>query len=136
MTSLKFYHLHFQIPIPGLFFLGLFLATFYHFYVNDREGPVGTALRGAIGPLVEPLGLDDDTFATAFVSLFMQVMGILQLPEFLGPSFTPFGSAILNPFMDASTWSVGLTETEYAKHAASKKKKRKKKPATAKEKEL
>ena len=36
--------------------------------------------------------VDDDTFATAFVSLFMQVMGILQLPEFLGPSFTPFGA--------------------------------------------
>lgn len=72
--------------------------------------------------------LDDKTFACAFVSLFMQIMGILQMPEFLGPSFTPFGSAILTPFMDSSTWSVGKYEGAYAEQQ--KEKITQRKPAT------
>lgn len=58
-----------------------------------------------LGPVVKPLGLDDKTFAVCFVGVFMQVMGTLQLPAFLGPSFSPFG-ALLNPWKDASTWKV------------------------------
>ena len=59
-------------------------------------------------------GMDDKTFACCFVSLFMQITGILQMPQFLGPSFTPFGSAILSPFFDPNTWTVGKYEGAYA----------------------
>ena len=42
----------------------------------------------------EMVGIEDDrAFAMACVSLFMQVVGILQLPEFLGGSFSPFVAA-------------------------------------------
>lgn len=59
-------------------------------------------------------GLDDKTFAMVAVSSFMNVMGILQLPAVLGPSFTPFGSRILSPFMDATTWKVGKVDSKYS----------------------
>lgn len=124
---------------------GLFVATFYHFFVHDTEGIVGTTLRKFVLPLAQLLGLEDKAFAFCVVSGFMQVMGVLQMPEFLGPSFTPFGSAILTPFFDPSTWTVGKYEGAYAQQqkekaqqdavaraaagaaAASKKKKKKKK---------
>ena len=35
-------------------------------------------------------GYDESMFATIYVSGFMQIMGILQMSEFLGPSFSPF----------------------------------------------
>jgi hypothetical protein len=49
-------------------------------------------LRSMISPVQDLIpGVDDNrTFAVAFVSLFMQVVGLLQLPVFLGPSFSPF----------------------------------------------
>ena len=49
--------------------------------------------------------LDDKMFAMMLVSLFMQVVTILQLPAFLGPSFNPFtmiGDLISAPFASAS----------------------------------
>jgi len=101
--------------------LGFFCAGFYHFYVNDKTGFVGTTLRRTI-LLADWIGLDDKTFATTFVSLFMQVMGILQIPAFLGPHFSPFGVKIIAPWLDSTTWSVAKTESEWAKK---KKKKRK-----------
>ena len=36
--------------------------------------------------------IDDEMFAIVAVSLFMQVIGILQMPHFLGPSFNPFAA--------------------------------------------
>ena len=78
-------------------------------------------------PLADWIELDDKTFATAFVSLFMQVMGILQIPAFLGPHFSPFGVEILTPWLDSSTWNVAKTESEWTK----KKKKKKKGKKTA-----
>ena len=57
-------------------------------------------------PVASALGLDDQTFAASFVSLFMQIMGILQISAFLGPSFSPFG-VVLNPWKDSSTWTLG-----------------------------
>lgn len=70
---------------------GLFCASFFHFFVNDQTGPIGIALRDAIHsiPGVQ-MGLDDRTFCVAIISIFMQVMYLLQLPELLGPSFSPF----------------------------------------------
>lgn len=43
----------------------------------------------------------------------MQVIGILQLPMFLGPKFSPFGLDILNPWKDSSTWNVGRIDSQY-----------------------
>jgi hypothetical protein len=72
---------------------GLFAASFFHFFVHDEDGPIGTALRAAVRviPGVQ-MGLDDWTFAMVFIAVFMQVMGFLQFPELLGPSFSPFVS--------------------------------------------
>mmetsp|Transcript_15554 Transcript_15554/g.20257 ORF Transcript_15554/g.20257 Transcript_15554/m.20257 type:complete len:320 (+) Transcript_15554:216-1175(+) len=111
---LKGFEGHVCNGVPWAVQNGVFCATFYHFYANDQEGPIGTLLRKAL-PFASQLGLDDATFAGIFVSVFMQIMGILQMPEFLGPSFTPFGTAILSPFMDHSTWNVGKEETAFSK---------------------
>jgi hypothetical protein len=46
-------------------------------------------LRLAIPSSVR-LGLTDETFAAVLVSVFMQITGILQMPLFLGPDFSPF----------------------------------------------
>ncbi|GAX25268.1 hypothetical protein FisN_5Lh352 [Fistulifera solaris] len=67
---------------------GLFCATFYHFFVHDSSGPVGTFLRTSIP--ARQFGLKDVEFASCVVTYFMQLVGILQLPEFLGPSWSPF----------------------------------------------
>ena len=69
------------------------MGTFFHFFAHDEDGPIGNFLRNFVrsfanGALM--LSMDDRTFAIVFVSLFMQVMGILRLPQFLGPSFSPF----------------------------------------------
>ena len=70
---------------------GLFCATFFHFFVNDQTGPIGIALRDAVHSIPGvKMGLDDRTFCVAIISIFMQVMYFLQLPELLGPSFSPF----------------------------------------------
>lgn len=89
--------------------------------MNDAEGFIGEALR-SIFPAETLLGIDDAAFAAMVVTYFMQIMGILQLPEFLGPSFTPFGPKLLSPWKDSSTWSVGQKETEYSKQKKTKKK--------------
>jgi hypothetical protein len=76
------------------FIIGIFCATFYHFYAHDKTGPIGNFLRNNIivgGADWLGKGADDTkTFATVFIGIFMQVMGILQIPAFLGPSFSPF----------------------------------------------
>jgi hypothetical protein len=71
--------------------IGLFCASFFHFFVHDQTGPIGIALRDAVHsiPGVQ-MGLDDRTFCVTIISIFMQAMYILQLPELLGPSFSPF----------------------------------------------
>lgn len=95
---------------------GIFCASFYHFYVHDETGIVGTTLRQLCMPIVKVLGLKDEAvFAGLVVSSFMQITGILQLPYFLGPQFSPFGTTILTPLLDASTWALGKRETEYSK---------------------
>jgi hypothetical protein len=68
---------------------GLFCTSFYHFFVHDKTGPIGTTLRLAI-PTSFRLGLADEAFAAVIVSLFMQVTGILQMPLFFGPDYSPF----------------------------------------------
>lgn len=72
--------------------VGIFCATFFHFYAHDTTGPIGNWLRNTLiaGDWLG-MGNDPKKIATVFIGLFMQVMGILQIPAFLGPSFTPFG---------------------------------------------
>ena len=89
------------------------------------------------------LNMQNDTFGLAFVSLFAQITGILQMAEFLGPTFTPFAPEILSPFRDTSTWAVGKRTGIYAKQqeeqeetkmlerSVKKKRKRKKKDNTS-----
>ena len=99
--------------------------------MNDREGPIGQLLRQYV-PLASMLNMTDELFAAVFVSLFMQITGILRMPEFLGPSFSPFSGYIISPFMDLSTWNVGKGETECAKHQEAEKKRKKKKKKKSK----
>lgn len=105
----KGFEQHVGNGVPWPFQNGVFCATFYLFYAKDKDGPIGNFLRSSV-PLASILGLDDETFACAFVSLFMQVMGILQMPEFFGPSFTPFQPAFFR-----LTGSVEKVETTIAK---------------------
>ena len=83
--------------------VGLFIGTFFHVFAHDEKGILGTTLRGFVksfgnGTLLG--GLDDVTFAHVITAGFMQVAGILMLPNFLGPTF--------NPIVDPPSW-VGKT---------------------------
>lgn len=69
--------------------IGLFCATFYHFFVHDLTGPVGSWLRRSIPDAIR-FGLTDDVFAAVVVSFFMQLTGFLQMTRFYGPDFSPF----------------------------------------------
>ena len=105
---------HVMNGMPWPFQNGLFCASFFHFFVHDQKGPIGKILRDYVAPESIRMGLDERTFATACISLFMQIMGILQMPRFLGPSFNPFGT-ILSPWKDSSTRVVGKKESEHSK---------------------
>ena len=72
---------------------GILCASFFHFFVHDTTGPIGLALRDAVRliPNVQ-MGLDDRTFCVVTISFFMQTMYILQMPEFFGPSLSPFST--------------------------------------------
>jgi hypothetical protein len=83
---------HVKNGVPWPMQNGLFCATLYHFIVHDTNGIIGNTLRHYCYPIFlrERLGYDDKTFAGLFVSIFMQVTGLLQLPNFYGPTFSPF----------------------------------------------
>jgi hypothetical protein len=100
---------------------GLFCCSFYHFFVHDTKGgPIGFVLRRALLPVASWLGLDDYSFAAVIVSLFMQIMGQLQIPAFLGPSFSPFHiHNILDPW-------VGREESKYSMRQKAKRASKKK----------
>jgi hypothetical protein len=78
--------------MPYGFQNGIFTCSLYHFFVNDRTGPIGIALRHYF-PIGEMLGLDDKTFGIVFVGFFMQVTGILRIPGIWGPAWSPFESS-------------------------------------------
>lgn len=82
---------------------------FYHFFVRDQTGPIGSLLRRTVYslPFVHTeMGIDNETFAIVAVGFFMQVIGILQMPHFLGPTFNPFTAlvALLNPIVKNAVW--------------------------------
>jgi len=83
-------HGYIKNGMPYKFQNGLFCATFYHVVVND-SGFIGEYFRMVINlfPSMK-LGLNNEKFAAVFVSFFMHVVGVLQMPDFLGPNFSPF----------------------------------------------
>ena len=86
------FHAYLANGMPWNFQKGLFCSTFYHFYSHDANGVIGMHLRQFINTYLPniKLGLDDRLFPIVFISLFMHIMAVLQLPQFLGPSFSPF----------------------------------------------
>lgn len=48
-------------------------------------------------------------------------MGILQMPAFFGPTFSPFTEKILSPWKDSSTWNVGKVKSEWKEQSAKQK---------------
>jgi hypothetical protein len=90
LTASRVFRGYVQNGLPWAFQNGIFCGSLFHFYVHDTTGPVGAWLRRS-NPLPPSLfGLDDRTYMTVAVGLFMQIMGILQMPQFLGPSYSPF----------------------------------------------
>jgi hypothetical protein len=81
--------------MPWGFQKGLFCSAFYHLYAHDTMGILGTKLRSFFKSYVlmytaATEGMDDDIFPVVFISAFMHITAVLQLPELLGPSFSPF----------------------------------------------
>ena len=66
------------------------MGTFYHLFAHDVDGILGTVLRSVVYAVVPRPFEDDKTFALVITGIFMQVTGILMLPEFMGPSFSVF----------------------------------------------
>lgn len=83
----KGFHTHLEKDMPWAFQNGLVVGLFYHLYTHDIEGMVGISLRSAIQSTGIQGTLDDKLFATIVVTAFMQLAGMLMLPEFYGPSF-------------------------------------------------
>ena len=145
---LKGFNGHLEKGMPWPFQNGLFCATLYHFFVYDQKGFIGIALRDAVHsvPAIQ-MGLDDSTFALVFVSAFMQITGMLQIPQFLGPSFSPatslsrlvgsVGSSFANKKMEPQEQEVLISSngqtnsaiTDYTKKKRNKQTKSKKKIA-------
>jgi hypothetical protein len=86
--------------MPWLFQQGLSCSMFYHFYAHDSEGAIGQTLRGILKPVAvqvmtllgadEKESEDDALFAKVAVGVFMLIMAIVRMPQFLGPRFSPF----------------------------------------------
>lgn len=61
-------------------------------------------------------GLTDVQVASCVVTYFMQIVGILQLPAFLGPNWNPFGLiALFSPWKDASAGATGKSGADDSK---------------------
>ena len=104
---------------------GIFCASFYHFFVNDQTGPIGAMLRATFPETVR-MGLDEATFAAVLVSLFMQIMGLLQMPDFFGPSFSPFVLTKLRSWQSTASSSKLNSSRQKAQQAVVNKTKVKK----------
>lgn len=135
----KGFHGHLENGMPWPFQNGFFCASFYHFIVHDKDGFIGITLRKAVNavPIIK-MGLDDKTFAITFVGAFMQITGILQLPAFLGPSFSPF--TVIQKCVGALIRKVPKAEVDYTVNGVDKcsntgKKRHNKKASSSQEKD-
>jgi len=94
----KGFHGHLEGGMPFGFQNGLFCASLYHFYSNDTSGVIGISIRKAVNMVIAAVpalssateNLSDEVLAASFITGFMTLMGILQLPKLLGPKFSPF----------------------------------------------
>ena len=122
--------------MPWLFQQGISCSTFYHFYAHDAEGFVGVALHAVLRPLAVPLLTalgadekereDDALFAKFMVGLFMVSMGIVRMPHFLGPAFSPFSAAhaavtnVLSPLFGGKKRKVDIKPPSGSKKSKKK----------------
>jgi len=83
----KGFHGHLEKGMPWPFQNALTAGFFYHLYTNDKEGFIGNTLRSVIQSTGIQGEMEDKLFATLVVTSFMQIAGLLMLPEFFGPSF-------------------------------------------------
>lgn len=104
---LKGFHKHLEKDIPWGFQNGLVVGFFYHVFTHDKEGSMGIALRSAVQSTGIQGTMDDKLFATLFVTIFMQLSGILMLPEFFGPSF----NLLLLPKRILANFTTGTSKT-------------------------
>lgn len=87
---LKGFHQHLEKQIPWPFQNGIIMGFFYHVYTHDESGSMGIFLRSIVQSTGVQGDMDDKHFATLVVSIFMQISGILMLPEFWGPNYNIF----------------------------------------------
>jgi hypothetical protein len=103
----------------------------YHFFLHDEAGPIGIFLRQHIAPLAVGLGLDNHTFGVCFVSGWMLVMGVLRMPLFYGPTFTPFAKPRLFSSTPSKRRPVEVVPTKTMGRQAQPKQKKKKSKSKA-----
>ncbi len=56
-------------------------------YTHDKEGFIGKTLRSIVQSTGIQGSMEDKLFATIVATGFMQIAGMLMLPEFFGPTF-------------------------------------------------
>jgi len=152
---------HLNKGMPWPFQTGLACASFYHFFVHDETGFIGTNLRHCFHLVFDDFlkisglnSLDRATLAFVFVSAFQQFMAIIQLPYFFGPTVSPFNalyyfvpeetsatkSKALKNSQEPSPSKVEAEESNMtpvsSNNGTKKKKKKKNKGGQQKEKEL
>jgi hypothetical protein len=110
------FHSYLANGMPWGFQKGLFCSTFYHFYAHDTTGVIGTQLRAFVKSYVltytaAQQGMDDNVFPVVFISAFMHITAVLQLPELFGPSFSPF------TIVSLPKWSISQKPSVEKKHS-------------------
>ncbi|CAJ1960971.1 unnamed protein product [Cylindrotheca closterium] len=130
--------------IPWPFQNAFFIGTWFHLFVHDVEGPIGSTLRETVYTFVDPrtLGLpdmDNRAFGILVMNVFMQVTGIIMLPIFLGPAFSPIAAPMIwivdfvksTAGEEPTVTGKSLSPPAAAEVAMEKRKKRKKKKKKA-----
>lgn len=118
--------------------LGIVVGTLFHLFAHDEKGPLGATLRSVVYSVIDPaaLGLgdmDDRMFAVFAMNLFMQITGIIMLPYFMGPSFSPIAApwVWLLETIERSTASNVSNGSDASKAAVAVKSRRKRKKKTS-----
>ena len=117
------------------------MGFFYHVYTHDINGSMGITLRSAVQSTGIQGSMDDKLFAILVVTSFMQVTGVLMLPEFFGPTYNllllPKRMLFDNLISTTKTSSVAsndgdeMEENNTLETTGKQKKKRQKKKKTA-----
>lgn len=83
----KGFKTHLEKGMPWPFQNALSAGFFYHMYTHDKEGIIGQTLRSVVQSTGIQGSMEDKLFATIVATGFMQIAGMLMLPEFFGPTF-------------------------------------------------